>query len=261
MPEYLRPEFDKIVTIYKRQILQEIEKGKVRDPFLSKILKILLDEQMSIERKSALIQSFSKEKIRSVVEHLKGEKMLLNMLPWDEWLKDNIIEYIQAATVALTKGGKTELAPILREKLRKTGSPEIMRAFGFLKDRESIPVVVSFLKNQNPLQKVLAIETLGEIGGNEARDAILEILPSLEEKERRIALRSLAKCADKRDKELFFKLTRDKDWMVRLSSIEYFEGSSSIDAVEAICYLSSDPVQIVANRAISYLEKRKDCNG
>jgi len=64
----------------------------------------------------------------------------------------------------------------------------------------------------------------------------------------------LSRCATGDDDEIFRNATTHSDWYVRLSCAEVLGRFSRPENLAALARLAADPVPIVAQRALSYLE-------
>ncbi len=99
------------------------------------------------------------------------------------------------------------------------------------------------------------IESLGRIGGPEARRALRELTGAEEPTLQRHAFRALATCAADEDETLFRDAAVHSDWLVRLACVDVLGRFSRPENLEVLTQLATDPVAIVAQRAISRLER------
>ena len=98
------------------------------------------------------------------------------------------------------------------------------------------------------------LESLGRIGGPEARAALRAATGSGRPQRERMAYRALSRCATEDDDEIFRHATDHSDWYVRLSCAEVLGRFSRPENFAALAQLAADPVPIVAQRALSFLE-------
>jgi HEAT repeat protein len=251
-----RPNLNPVLLKHREVILAELGKATDIDASVKAMLHLLL-KSYSAATAAEILMSLPEHCLSEAVEHLKNRPECLRLLPWKDWLEKGMNIYAHAAGIAATKGGLRELSPLLRNALLQTGNPDIIRTLGVLGDAENIDAISSFTVCPNSLLRVLALETLGEIGGQRARKEIMRALPLIEEREKRIAYRSFARCACAGDKEIFAKLAVHQDWIVRLACAEYFERFPEPQALSYIYALASDPVQVVANKASAVLEQNE----
>jgi len=99
----------------------------------------------------------------------------------------------------------------------------------------------------------LILESLGRVGGPEARQAIRRAI--LEGRcEQRIGYRALSLCAIEEDDALFRRAVGHADWYVRLACADVLGRFMRPENLAALSQLAADPVGIVSQRALSFLE-------
>ena len=113
--------------------------------------------------------------------------------------------------------------------------------------------MIDLLEPETPLEP-LVLESLGRIGGPEARAALHQATSSGRPQRERMAYRALARCATEEDDETFRDAADHTDWYVRLSCAEVLGRFSRPENLAALAQLAADPVPIVAQRALSFLE-------
>lgn len=256
LPSTSRPKLDSALIRHKIPLVAELGRMTGIDPWIKVMLQLVVKEQ-DVNDTAEILKNIPEEHLAEAVDHLKADGRVLRQLPWKEWLETGRNARIRAAGIAATRGGLKELGPMLRENLKRTGNPDIMRMLGMMGDPQNIEAIESFATCTDPMKRAIALECLGEIGGQYARKAIINSLSLIEEKEKKIAYRSLARCAGSEDREIFGTLCGHKDWIVRLACVEYFERYPDNHSLPIVYSLASDPVQIVACRASSILEKNK----
>lgn len=149
------------------------------------------------------------------------------------------------------------LAPVLRRQAADAPTVPRLRALGELADRAAVPLLVSVLVNR-PELRLVALESLGKIGGDEARAALREAIevplpPPMGRTVLRIAHRALAGCATEGEERLFLAAAVHDDWYVRLAAVDGLRRMPRHAATVALARLAGDRVQAVANRALAAL--------
>ncbi|MFQ5525779.1 MAG: HEAT repeat domain-containing protein [Thermoanaerobaculia bacterium] len=182
---------------------------------------------------------------------------LLRTLPWESWLTEEPDRYLDLAARAASNGGLAELLPHLREALAETPNAEAIRAVGNLGDRESVPVILPiFEREDSKTLRPIVIESLGKIGGTEAREALREIATGREGIDSRLAYHALAECASEEDDECFRQAAAHSDWYIRLAAVQALARFSRPENLRALSELAADPVSIVAERALTALRSQ-----
>lgn len=181
-------------------------------------------------------------------------KAVCRKLPWKKWLTEEPEIYGPVAAQIAANAKMTELLPFLRNVLFASVQPDIIRCLGELQDRESIPILINCYRRSPQLLQALILETLGKIGGPEARKALREEIDNHREKEQSLAYRALSHCAIENDLILFRKAVAHPDWMVRLASAEVFGRFLTAENIDYLTRLASDPVNVVSHRARELLE-------
>jgi len=190
----------------------------------------------------------------SALEQMTGRPALLRRIPWISLLDSDPASYAPAAAHAAVLGGLRELLPTLRRTLQTAPHPDVVRSLGELGDRESVPALASLLTEAPPFMKALVLETLGRIGGPEARDLLRRSIGTLHAPQLKTAYRALARCASDEDAPLFRAGASHADWMIRLACAEALSRFPTPENMSVLTTLASDPVAIVAQRAGSALE-------
>ncbi len=182
---------------------------------------------------------------------------LLRALPWETWLSDKPDRYLDVAAKAASNGGLPDLLPHLRGALTRTPSAEAIRAVGRLGDRDSVRVILAiFERGDLATLRPVVIESLGRIGGTEARDALREIATSREGIDSRLAYHALAECASEDDDECFRRAASHSDWYIRLAAVGALARFSRRKNQRALSELAADPVSLVAQKALLALRSQ-----
>jgi HEAT repeat protein len=178
---------------------------------------------------------------------------VLRALPWAEWLRENPALYAEAAAEAAGRAQLRELLPALRGLPAAAATPALLRAMAELGDRDSVPVLLELMAAR-PELRPLALETVGHIGGPEARAALRAAARQARGGEARAAYRALTLCAAEEDEALFRAAVTHSDWYVRLLCADVLGRFGRPENLNALARLAGDPVAAVASRALSLLE-------
>ncbi len=189
-----------------------------------------------------------------VIPQLVDRGGVLKRLPWTDWLERAPETYADLAARVAAQAGLRELLPALRQALELRPNPALIRSAGDFGDRQSVAALLAILDSSEPGLRPLVIESLGRIGGPEARRALRSLTADDEPGLQRHAFRALATCAADEDEELFRAAAVHRDWLVRLACAEVLGRFSRPENMETLTRLAADPVAIVSQRAISYLE-------
>lgn len=201
---------------------------------------------------AALVQLPTEERVRAIHELLEFEDVM-RALPWKDWLDSKPEIYGAVAAEFASRTGMRELTSSFRRLVEKRPEPYLIRTLGELGDRESVPMLIDLLQPDAPLEPLI-LESLGRIGGPEARTALRAATSSGRPQRERMAYRALSRCATEDDDEIFRNAVTHTDWYVRLSCAEVLGRFSRPENFAALAQLAADPVPIVAQRALSFLE-------
>ncbi len=188
-----------------------------------------------------------------VLNQVATQEELVRQLPWEGWLAERPDLYAGLAARVAAEFSLRELVPPLRSQLGQRPNPDLIRAVGELGDRDSVPVLLGLLDGGPRNLAPLILESLGRVGGPEARQAIRRAI--LEAHcEARIGYRALSLCAIEEDDALFRRAVGHPDWYVRLACADVLGRFVRPENLAALSQLAADPVGIVAQRALSFLE-------
>jgi len=188
-----------------------------------------------------------------VLNQVATQEDLVRQLPWDGWLGERPDLYAALAARVAAEFSLRDLVPPLRAQLGQRPNPDLIRAVGELGDRESVPVLLGLLDGGPKNLVPLILESLGRVGGPEARQAIRRAI--LEGRcEPRIGYRALSLCAIEEDDALFRRAVGHPDWYVRLACADVLGRFVRPENLAALSQLAADPVGIVSQRALSFLE-------
>lgn len=188
-----------------------------------------------------------------VISQLFDRPDLLRRLPWMELVAEAPETYAALAADAAAALELRELLPRLRELLQEDPKPELIRAVGELGDRDAVPVLRE-LRRARPELEPMALKALGEIGGTEAREELRAAIGRGRGDSERIGYRALSMCATESDEEIFVEAASHTDWNVRLAVAEVLGQSGRDRHLPTLARLASDPIAIVSQRALSFLE-------
>ncbi|MDH3745671.1 MAG: HEAT repeat domain-containing protein, partial [Acidobacteriota bacterium] len=192
-----------------------------------------------------------------VVSQLTDRAEILRLLPWDEWLSEHPDSWAELVCKAAVDSDLHELLPILRRLLTEHRQTYVVRALGELRDRESVPPLISLLENEDTPRRLepIIIECLGSIGGPEARKALRDLASSENEITARLSHKALANCAASEDDAFFRDAASHADWYVRLAAAEVLGRFICPENLDALSKLAADPVSIVARRSLTALRE------
>jgi hypothetical protein len=205
------------------------------------------------ERVAAALLALPRGERLAALGQLVDAKPVVRLLPWQEWLLDDPAAYAPLAADAAGRLGLRALLPALRRRAAVDPAPALLRAFGELRDRESVALLLDLL-DERPSLRPIALESLGRIGGPEARAALAAATRSPRPEDARIAYRALSVCAAEGDDALFRAAVAHPDWYVRLACAEVLGRFARPENVAALARLAADPVPAVSHRALSLLE-------
>jgi HEAT repeat protein len=221
------------------------------DKEISLVLKSLLGENARNIARS--ITEMPTDSRISVLSQIRNKSVYRN-LPWEKWLTEEPIIYGPVAAQIAANTKMTELLPLLRNVLPNTLHPDIIRCFGEFQDRESIATLMNCYSRSPQLFQVLILDTLGEIGGPEARKVLCEEISNHHEKLQSVAYRALSHCAVDDDLTMFREAVAHPNWMVRLACVEVFGRFLNTENIDYLTRLASDPVNVVSQRAHELIE-------
>jgi len=187
----------------------------------------------------------------AALTQLAAHRQVMQALPWAAWLREAPGTYGAAAAEAISASQLADLLPLLHELRPEDVQAPVLRACAELRDRGGVPLVLAVLADRADLRP-LALETLGRIGGPEARRALSQAAKSGGDS--RLAYRALAMCATEEDEALFRAATGHEDWYVRLACAEVLGRFARPENLGALARLAGDPVPAVAHRALAALE-------
>ena len=200
------------------------------------------------------IEALDERRRGEVIPQLVDRVDVLRRLPWQRWLARAPEIYADLAARVAVPADLRQLLPELRQALARRPNPELILSAGEFGDRDSVATLLAILEAGESGLRPLAVESLGRIGGPEARAALRALTASEEPELQRHAFRALATCATGEDEELFRAAAGHPDWLVRLSCTDVLGRFSRPENLEALTRLAADPIAIVCQRAVSYLE-------
>jgi HEAT repeat protein len=187
------------------------------------------------------------------VGRLMRLEAVVRLLPWEAWLEEAPELFDALAAEAAGRYELRHLLPALRRRIAAAPSAAGVRALGGLADAAAVPLLLALLARPGDLQVVI-LESLGRIGGAEAREALRRAVgEEAEGPVARIAWRALASCAGPGDDALLRRAALHPDWYVRLAAAEGLARFDHPENAILLARLAADPVPAVAHRALSQL--------
>jgi HEAT repeat protein len=251
LPEEQRASVHPLLKLHRQSLRQHLETGEEVDAATQVVLSALLGSSPDAVDAS-LVELSTEDRVRAIHELLEFEE-IIRALPWKRWLDDKPEVYGAVAAEFAARTGMRELSSSFRRMVEKKPAPYLIRTLGELGDRDSVPLLIALLSPDAPLEPLI-LESLGRIGGPEARAVLREATESGRPQRERMAYRALSRCAIEEDDEIFREAIVHSDWYVRLSCAEVLGRFSRPENFAALAQLASDPVPIVAQRALSFLE-------
>jgi HEAT repeat protein len=198
------------------------------------------------------ILALAPEERRAAIAELADVTAAMRRLPWESWIAEEPERYADLAAEVAAGAGLRELLPGLRARTAERPTPALVRALGELRDRESLPLLLTLLAERRDLYP-LVLESLGRIGGPEARAALAEAALDAPSGEARLAYRALSLCATEDDSALFRDAATHPDWYVRLACADVLTRFARPENMAPLALLAGDPVPAVAHRALASL--------
>lgn len=251
-PDEQRALLHPLIRLHSETLAPRLATQRDLEPATQVVLSALLGGQPG-EIVGTLSELPHGERVRAMAE-LVGHEQVMRLLPWQQWLDEAPEVYGAVAADFASKVGLRELAPCFRQLLAQRPEPYLIRTLGELGDRDSVPLLIDLVAQPStPLEPIL-LESLGRIGGPDARRALREATGSGRAQRERMAYRALARCATEDDDAIFREAVEHIDWYIRLSCAEVLGRFSRPENLAALAQLAADPVPIVAQRALSFLE-------
>ncbi len=208
----------------------------------------------AVELRAALLELAPEARVEAISQ-LADRPRLLAHLPWGRWLSDDPERYADLASQVAVSAGLRELLPELRRLLAADPRVSTVRAVGELGDRESVPLLIGLLDAEESLLRSAAIESLGRIGGPQARLELRRLAAEGEGLVGRLAYGALAACATEEDEAFFRRAIGHSDWFVRKACADVLGRFDRAENRAALSQLAADPVPFVARRARGLLER------
>lgn len=251
LPEEQRSTVHPLIKLHRASLKDQLTKDPEIDTATRVVLYALLGH--APEEIAEMVSSLpADERVRALQELLDIEEVV-RILPWHDWLAEDAPSFGAVAAEYASRTGQRDLAPSFRKLLQARPEPYLIRTLGELGDRESVSALIELLSPDSPFEP-LVLESLGRIGGPEARAALREATQSGRPQRERMAYRALSRCATEEDDRIFRAAATHSDWYVRLSCAEVLGRFSRPENLAALAQLAADPVPIVAQRALSFLE-------
>ncbi len=190
-----------------------------------------------------------------VLSLLSDCKSIMKCMPWSQWLENSPGFYLNVAADVVLKSGIKDVFPLLRKIFPSYPVKRLIKSAGRFRDKESVSILIKHLETESTEIRMLILESLGNIGGREARQALKNYIKNCNKTdELRRAARALSFCATSEDCSFFRELSFNSDWYVRLICVEVLRRYLSYENFEVLVKLSSDPAKIVAHRTSFFLK-------
>lgn len=190
-----------------------------------------------------------------VLPEIVGRRSVMVKLPWKRWIEKEPGIYVPLLADIAGESRVVEVADLLRPFLsEEPPSERLIRAMGALRDRASVPALSKIVESGSALHRAQAMESLGAIGGPQARASLVKAATTLDSRESRLAFRSLARCAVEEDGALFRAAAANADWVIRMSSAEFLIRFPNNENLPVLAALSADPVPAVAQKVHGALD-------
>ncbi|MEM9557651.1 MAG: HEAT repeat domain-containing protein [Acidobacteriota bacterium] len=251
LPEEQRASVHPLIKIHRPALRRQLEQSEEVDPATRVVLQALLGHEPE-DVAAAVTELATADRVRALHELLDLEDVV-RLLPWSRWLDEDPSSYGPVAAEFASRTGQRDLAPAFRSLLSERAEPYLVRTLGELGDRDSVALLIGLLDPETQLEP-LVLESLGRIGGPDARAALRTATGSGRAQRERMAYRALSRCATEEDDAIFREAASHADWYVRLSCAEVLGRFSRPENLAALAQLAADPVPIVAQRALSFLE-------
>ena len=252
LPPASRSVLGPVLHAHRRTLARLLETREDLSPAVRLVLRVWLGEQG--KEIAEEITDLPRGQRVEVLAQVADQPEVVRDLPWRRWLQQDPERFCPLAVEAAVEAGMRDLAPILRNLLWETPSPELIRAMGELGDRESVPILLKLLKTGRAGYGPMILESLGRIGGPVVRKALREAAGDDDQELARIAFKALSLCAVEDDDEFFRLHACHEDWYVRLACAEVLGRFQRPDNLAVLAQLASDPATIVAQRALAFLE-------
>ncbi len=255
LPAERRPLLVPVLVAHKSRMRRALKSR----PDVSEQAELVLSAQLGEDTDVVIerIEALDDDGRVRVLTQLLDREAVLRRLPWSRWLHERPEVYRELAAHVAVEANLVELLPTLRDQLQRSPSPDLVRAMGDLEDRQSVDLLVDLLENaDSEIYEPVVMESLGRIGGPEARGALRRAVERCDEEgpRARMAYRALSKCAEEEDEQVFRQAVGHADWNVRLSCAEVMGRFPRPENLSALAQLAADPIPIVAHRAMSFIE-------
>lgn len=247
-----RTELIPAIRRHRAEIQAVLDRDSSAAPETQVLLAALLNEPA--DAVVFLLAGLSEAGRIATIPLLTDRKDVLRQLPWKKWLVDSPDLYSSLIADVVVRANLRELIPLLRHVLETSPNPDLIRAVGTMGDRVSIPILLLHLESKIPLVRATVLDCLGRLGGPEARRALRKAAESGDHETARIAYRGLSLCATEEDDAFFRTSVTNPDWYVRLSCAEVLARFRRPENLAALMQLTADPVPIVAEKALGFVE-------
>lgn len=178
---------------------------------------------------------------------------VMRRLPWVAWLEQDPGTYGPLAAQVAEKVDFRPHLPALRKLLVREPTPYLLRIIARVGDRDSARLLAELAGRRDPGLQPFVLSALGELGGENARQALRRVVAAGDH-HARIAHKALAACAVAEDLPIFVSAAGHADWYVRLTAARALVRLGNDDHLPILAQLASDPIPVVAQGARAALE-------
>lgn len=240
------------LSAHKGEVMDLLSAGRMADPEEALLIGALVGAPAA--QIAAGIRRLPSEARLRLIPQVSGRIAIMRRLPWPKWVESAPGEYVPLLADVAPQCQMREAVVLLRPFLRDSPSPPVVRAVGKMGDRESTSLLAALLSHSHPILRACALESLGSIGGPDARAALQRAAGEMHPKEARLAYHALSQCSAEEDAPFFRRAAADMDWMIRMSCTDALGHFPSPENLAVLMGLAADPVAAVAQKAQSFLD-------
>lgn len=221
------------------------------DPGARVALAALLEEPT--DHIVSMILELPPVSLPEVLEVLDDRPDVVADLPWQHWLDQDPSTTSALLATALERCRVPEIDTLVERALELKPDTSLIRATATLDETVATRLLASLLDHPSQMVRVLALDTLGNVGGSAARSLLRHRARFGDPGDAQVALRALARNPDQRDLELFAERSTDCNPAVRLVCAEALARRPDRTRLAALVTLAGDVDERVAARAASGL--------
>ncbi|HXH40442.1 MAG TPA: HEAT repeat domain-containing protein [Thermoanaerobaculia bacterium] len=188
----------------------------------------------------------------SVVGQLSGRSVIAS-LPWLQWIEEDRLTFSQLLGEVVARRRVRALMPLVRREIAHDPLPSLVACAGTMRDRASLPLIIEALSRCAPSARADAFESIGAIGGENARKLLHAFATCGDGADERLAVRAIARHARPADCVLMRSLAKSSDWAVRYHAGEALAKFPRLENLAALMTLAADVTPLVAQSARGWL--------